>query len=780
MHILRLWTLLLSVVTLAACDDRPQVHVFFTSTVNELSAVRVSGQVGQGSSDVALPAVLKPTTQTSSFGELVLRLPADAHGMLQVQLDGLKPGNCLIAQGTGSMEVSAAVATGLTIVLGPVSQGCHVSVHTSGPGAVVSTQRTADGQPLMCHGDCVAEFRPELDVRLSPVPDADTYFLGWDGACSGVGECVIHVQDGLAQVTARFTSARVCTRSELCWDHPQPTGATLRAAWTSPSGSVWIVGDGGTILRNDVGFFYQVPIEVSTTLTDLWGSSDRDIWVVGTCSVVRHWDGVVWQKNSPYASESCLTAPVVRFIWGDGNGGIWLGDEAQQLFFFDGQSWNKRTPPFRFAVGRAHGTGPTNVWFAADAPVIYHWDGAAFTYKLLPALSGSPTAVHAVTSDDVWVGTNTGKIYHVKQGVLNEERPLSVSPEITAIWGATEDQLWAFNSSGQVWRRNKTDWIPQPSPSGERQIFGVSGRNPDDLWAVGAAGILSHWNGALWVETGDQFRFSELRVHGGGSDDVWFSSLPNLAYHRVGGALLQSNSIPPPTGLFAFGGHAWVSTLYGTLQLVDAPLSQTCPSPGARSLAGVHGSDDKNVWAVGRQGLLMKYDPPVCTAYQLADAMGANPDLYGVWVRNPDELWVAGDNLITRIIKGTPTLYPVTGKFRRISGASLDSIWAVGENAALYWFDGTSWTPFTISPFGFPITSNFNDVWAASPDEAWIVGDGNIIFHERRNPATGVWQPKFSSADVVTDFTGVWGSKPDDVWIAGRQGEILRYHPSSP
>ena len=70
----------------------------------------------------------------------------------------------------------------------------------SGGGAVTSTPAGID-----CGTECVDGFTESIQVTLSAEPAAGSTFAGWSGACSGIGECVV-TMDQVRSVRAEFTT----------------------------------------------------------------------------------------------------------------------------------------------------------------------------------------------------------------------------------------------------------------------------------------------------------------------------------------------------------------------------------------------------------------------------------------------------------------------------------------------------------------------------------------------------------------------------------------------
>ncbi|MBI3358270.1 MAG: hypothetical protein HY037_01575 [Nitrospirae bacterium] len=69
----------------------------------------------------------------------------------------------------------------------------------SGSGAV-----TSDPSGITCGSDCVQGYLDGTIVTITAVPDADSVFSGWSGACAGTGSCTVIV-NATKSVTATFT-----------------------------------------------------------------------------------------------------------------------------------------------------------------------------------------------------------------------------------------------------------------------------------------------------------------------------------------------------------------------------------------------------------------------------------------------------------------------------------------------------------------------------------------------------------------------------------------------
>ncbi len=109
--------------------------------------------------------------------------------------------------------MSAHVANQASSYTSCFTTNYRVGVTVSGGGVVTSA-------PAGIHcgtdaTDCIHAFNPTLQgsVTLTATPDSDQSFLGWGGACSGSGSCVLSMNSDKS-VTATF-DAVTCTGTDL-------------------------------------------------------------------------------------------------------------------------------------------------------------------------------------------------------------------------------------------------------------------------------------------------------------------------------------------------------------------------------------------------------------------------------------------------------------------------------------------------------------------------------------------------------------------------------------
>ncbi|MBN2344132.1 MAG: hypothetical protein JXX29_19715 [Deltaproteobacteria bacterium] len=160
--------------------------------------------------------------------------------------------------------------------------------------------------------------------------------------------------------------------------------------------------------------------------------------------------------------------------------------------------------------------------------------------------------------------------------------------------------------------------------------------------------------------------------------------------------------------------------------LMDIPAGVT------ETLSAVHGCSVNDVWAAGRNGIILHYN---------------------------GSTW-------TEMYSGT------SQNLRDIHCVSSTSVWAAGENATVVVFNGDAW-----SVAGIPeLAGNYNKIWAADENNVFFTSDAGVVLQYRDGNFTFMEIGSFSSefGDVYyPPFKGIWGSDVDDIWIGGAPDYLL-------
>lgn len=261
------------------------------------------------------------------------------------------------------------------------------------------------------------------------------------------------------------------------------------------------------------------------------------------------------------------------------------------------------------------------------------------------------------------------------------------------------------------------------------------------------------------------------------------------------------------TGVYAAAPNvAFAVGLMGTIHRYDGTAWTRMAVPTTRHLRGVCGFSPSDVYAVGDSGTTLHYDGTRWTSSQVA----VNSHLASVYCAAPNAIFAGGYNGLAVVLHTTNgqtwtslPLPPRSWGIRSISGTSARDVYAVGWNATMVHYDGTTWSQ-TPSPWdewstnlitvaaapGIAIAGGaegltlvnrgqgwqkfgalpyYRDVWASSASNIIAVGSHGTI---DRYDGT-----RWTSMDSRTSRTylSVWGAAPNDVWAAGADGLLQHY-----
>ena len=238
------------------------------------------------------------------------------------------------------------------------------------------------------------------------------------------------------------------------------------------------------------------------------------------------------------------------------------------------------------------------------------------------------------------------------------------------------------------------------------------------------------------------------------------------------------------------------------------------------NLTAVWGASSKEVFAVGKKGIILRYDG---TSWSVMTS-GTTADLYGVWGTGPKEVYAVGDQgtllrydgtawspygpTTTKAIHAiwgagghlfavgqgeihqhdgtkwsTPTVAGL-GTLLSVHGSSKSDVYAVGGMAVLH-YDGATWTDLTVpGPFVLSAVWGVNKTFIA-------VGVGVITGGPPPPFAVTIEAGALKSMKGATGkgLTAIWGStdgasgssiaKPGDVFAVGGAGTLLYYDGSA-
>lgn len=372
--------------------------------------------------------------------------------------------------------------------------------------------------------------------------------------------------------------------------------------------------------------------------------------------------------------------------------------------------------------------------------------------------------VWAFSPKDVWAVGNRGFFLKWDGSLWRsaDYNPASQSPynSITAVWGFGRDDIWVIAGFAlQAHHWDGASWTSSTTPV--RRVWGTA---PGELWGVGREGTIQRWSGSSWTTV--------PLSHSGDLWGVWGTSSSNIFFAGDEGVFRWDGSIVKQVHTSNVALHAvWVdkSSQNGwavgrngrILRSQDGGASWTSDSsPTTAYLYDVAGTAADDVWAVGGQGTVLRWDG---TSWSVVPS-GVRSSLIRVHIYAKDEIWFSGEGgtllrgngqVIDRKLGGRPSLHGIWG-------SAPDNLWAVGSGGAIYHYDGGAWTP---SDSG--VQNDLHGIWGSGPDDLWIVGTHVILRGDGKT-----WR-RVEAPATPEEGSDVWGSDRDNVLVGLRNGNVL-------
>lgn len=528
-------------------------------------------------------------------------------------------------------------------------------------------------------------------------------------------------------------------RSGWCWESPLPTGLGVWSGSGTASQDGWLVGELGVAFRWDGRAWSLVDTATTSNLLDVHAVSSTLAFAATPSQLIR-WNGSVWTR------EPGTRGLGMRALWASGSGDVWAVGPGRVLRY-DGVRWavaRGDANDWRIVEGR----GPDDVWVASSS-VVARWDGASWTDHRVHSVSS--VAVRA--ADDVWAVAD-GEVVQWDGAAWTGISPTIADGEFsraTEVWtdgvrlvlvGETRRRFarvvtWLVERGATDWRDLATS---SAFPNGQARVWGPTA---DDLWLFGGR-VVEHWNGRSLQPVSPystQYDFEQLKK-------VWVS--PTGSTWACGNHRINKDS--PVLDLARWQG-AWQWEM-----LPEDLLNAFC--------VGIWGTSDTDVWVAAQSAnepamRMVHFDGASWTS-QAGFAGGA----FDVWGVSTTHAWAVGrDGLIVRWDgrEWTAQASPTSQLLYAIDGSSAADAWAVGEQGILIHWDGMRWT--SVAPVD---PRRLLEVKVVAPDDAWAVGEEGVVL--RWNGSSWAVVDVGAGSETLRAVE-VHGS---DVWIVSDAGAIYR------
>jgi ligand-binding sensor domain-containing protein len=551
----------------------------------------------------------------------------------------------------------------------------------------------------------------------------------------------------------------------------------------SPEGGT----DGKTVFTRDDGLADN---RVTALLRD-----DRVLWV-GTMAGLSRYTlqgrdaGLAWET---FHQDDGMAADAVVDLWRGDNGGLWVAHPGGQISVFDGISWTTYksvtetlTQAYKQIVD-GNIAGPYwsieeggRVWTLADDTVGYYVGAVWRPYGQDAGIpSGRLVAVWA--GDGAWIATENGQIGYfdgVNWSIFrNAFEAVQSQYDTILASGTTVGPLWVVDQDEAVWVRNAFNQrSPQPDVrryfEGEWTNFssrdGMANGFVEELrldefgrvWArhsadeTGQGGGLSLYLGGQPSEAPGTNSWTSLTpAFTGNVTDFW----PEDA-----GSVWIGSTFQPETGSVAVGG----------LTFFDLDAWQRLPltALGGAAVSDTWLDENSDLWlgltggaGFGPGGGLWRYRPPQDSRparWTRVEGVLAD-DVRDLWGDGQGSLWVATADGVNHITLKNRTVTSYTRPFGTdlLAGDAQGQVWtaALGEEGAVWQWDGSEWTSHTVSS-GLS-SGTLSDMQVSLSGDVYLAGDRGLDIWD------GTAWSNFSALPGRY-VEHVWQDDTGDLWVS--------------
>lgn len=272
----------------------------------------------------------------------------------------------------------------------------------------------------------------------------------------------------------------------------------------------------------------------------------------------------------------------------------------------------------------------------------------------------------------------------------------------------------------------------------------------------------------VWVGYGDVWTMVPVTVTDTRRQWVAVGTQPSETHRAVWGTSTSDLYTATYTGVMRYNGTAWSYA---------EPVRW-------RELLDIRGFTGGRVWAVGRNGVMVRwngtawdglvYNGTTVSALSLTDFTppARRISLNGIWGTADNALVVVGDSGTVLTWNGTTWQTRASGTTAALTdvwGTSLTDFYATTADGRVLRFGASTVTPAA----GVQAPGSLNAVWGSSGSNIWAVGDGGMVYRYNGTSWSRVRLPTRHA------LTTVWGSSASDVYAAGSSGALYRFDGTS-
>jgi hypothetical protein len=440
------------------------------------------------------------------------------------------------------------------------------------------------------------------------------------------------------------------------------------------------------------------------------------------------------------------------------------------LIHYDGTGWSGLGSPDGASL-RALSVVSAGEIYAVGDNKAYRYDGSSWTEFYNGGVY--PLDIWTFDGSSVFVAFYGGSFPgHLKGGVFRFDQSLALVDSVytgfstTAVWGSSQSDVFAVGLYDSILHFDGTDWTSD-AVGDAAYLSDVHGVGPDEVYAVGPRTPLHRYDGNRWTSI-------DLPEQISGASAVWVAAANDVYV------------------LYGLGGVAHY----------DGAGFELLNSSTGQYLGAAWGSSPDDIVAVGSNKKTVRFNGSKWTSVS-----GGLPDrpryLWGIDSRN---IYITDiytvfryDGMTVEELPRADVETPVSGLW----GASSDDLVSVGNEGAIFHFDGSNWSRAASST-----TVDLHDVTGSGVGPRYAVGDDRTVVRNagsgwvliNEDPGSGVpyrdawlgggvlyvvgadgeasrfngvvWESLYTG--VKDNLISVWGTGADNVYAAG-EGAVIRF-----
>jgi hypothetical protein len=285
------------------------------------------------------------------------------------------------------------------------------------------------------------------------------------------------------------------------------------------------------------------------------------------------------------------------------------------------------------------------------------------------------------------------------------QKPIAVppsQPDLRGVYVASESAVFAVGEDGEILFYDGEGWTEQESGLSFSNLRGVSGTGPDDVWAVGAFGVAAHFDGSTWTRVETSVTNNLESVWAVAPDDVWSVGQGGATVHYDGTewTRIETGAVGWLYDVWADAEVVWIAgsgvfrydraTETGTAMLAEGGFRAVHPMGAGAVAGGLNGNLrrlDGESWT----------DPEIRDGVSVTDLWAGESSAWAIGYQGGGPMGRGGAFVSFDGTGWTEEDSGDTAYLRAIHGTSATNLWTVGDDGAVFRFDGTSWAPVPLA-----------------------------------------------------------------------------------